>query len=217
MSTKLSDKLVAIGFRLSSSRKRSRSILQVDIENTLLEAIMALPDDLRLASLLFTWIKIHGNYVIVEKLRKRAHALGIETDPWYRALAAFAVENKYHKWKPLLAHRAETVYLLPPELSLFPIQRKGAVEWLEPYGILLPEGTLRIREDDILTPKELIQRNAQYRNRYLYGPSWRADIITAIEQGCTSPMEISRLIGCSYEPAYRVFNEYQMATGEKTA
>ena len=53
--------------------------------------------------------------------------------------------------------------------------------------------------------------NRQYRNRYLYGPSWRADIVTAIESGATSPAEIVRRLGCSYEPAHRVFREYALA------
>ena len=77
--------------------------------------------------------------------------------------------------------------------------------------MLIAEGSLRIREDDVLPPAVLAKKNKQYRNRLLYGPSWRADIITAIENGAKNPTEISKSIGCSYEPAYRVFTEYSLA------
>jgi hypothetical protein len=63
-----------------------------------------------------------------------------------------------------------------------------------------------------MTPEELVKVNQQYRNRYLYGPNWRADIITAIESGLTSPTQIMRRVGCSYEPAHRVWREWQIAS-----
>jgi hypothetical protein len=77
--------------------------------------------------------------------------------------------------------------------------------------VIVPTVAIRIRERDVLTPQELAQINRQYRNRYLYGPSWRADIITAIESGAASPSEVMRMAGCSYEPAHRVFREYRLA------
>jgi hypothetical protein len=54
--------------------------------------------------------------------------------------------------------------------------------------------------------------NLQHRNRYPYGPSWRADIVTAIESGLDSPAAIARRVGCSYEPAHRVPREWRVAT-----
>ena len=65
----------------------------------------------------------------------------------------------------------------------------------------------------MLTTERLIQKNLQYRNRLLFGASWRADIITAIQMGMKTPYEISKKIGCSYEPAYRIFKEYALALG----
>ncbi len=217
MSSILDARLHAIGIRLASSRKPSSSREKADIERTILATVDELPRDLRLASLLFTWVKVHGEYVITEKLAKLVRSGNVEHRDWLSALAAFAVHNKYHKWSKLIARRRKPVHLLPMEMSALPIRMRGAEPWLEPYGILLPRGSLRIREDDVLDPGELARKNRQYRNRYLYGPSWRADIITAIESGCTTPTEIKDRVGCSYEPAHRVFREYQLAMSRQIA
>ena len=66
-------------------------------------------------------------------------------------------------------------------------------------------------------PKELAHDTQQCRNRLLYGASWRADIIAAIEQGAANPFIISKTLGCSYEPAHRIFREYQIANPPKEA
>ncbi|MBI4565989.1 MAG: hypothetical protein HY716_14985 [Planctomycetes bacterium] len=81
------------------------------------------------------------------------------------------------------------------------------MEWLRKVNFCVPNGSLRIRDEDVLKPGELVRRNRQYRNRCLYGPSWRADIVTALECGLRSPAAIARAIGCSYEPAYRVYRQ----------
>ena len=108
--------------------------------------------------------------------------------------------------------RSKPVYLFDPEVSQSAIDRKGEIPWLKKVGFLVPKGSLRIREGDVMNPKELAQVNLQYKNRYLYGPSWRADIITAIESGLNSPAAIVARVGCSYEPAHRVLREWKVAT-----
>ena len=50
-----------------------------------------------------------------------------------------------------------------------------------------------------------------YKNRLIYGAQWRADIITAIERGAKTPIEISRMCGASYEPCHRVLSELKDA------
>ncbi len=96
------------------------------------------------------------------------------------------------------------MYLFDPEVTQCAVDRKGAIPWLKAVGFLVPEGSLRIRESDVLSPEELVKVNLQYKNRHLYGPGWRADIVTAIESGLKTPAEIAARVGCSYEPAHRV-------------
>ena len=200
-------KLNWVGIRVSGESSSG------DIEKIILDAVLECPDDLRLASLLFSWLKVHGNYVIVEKLRKLVSKaeLNIRQRMWISVLAVYGKNNCSHKWKSLIYIPEGNTYLLPDKISKTAIALKGSEEWLSEYQILLPKGTLRIREEDIMDPTLLIKKNLQYKNRYLFGPSWRADIITAIQEGCNSPTAIMKKIGCSYEPAYRIFHEYSLA------
>lgn len=217
MDSNLDHRLEAIGFRLAHTVSSSRApdTLDVDIERTLLDALVELPSDRRLASLLFTWVKVHGAHVIVEKLRKLAGPARFDPDSptiWLSALAAFAIENGSRKWSKLFVKPPRPILLYPAELTQSAIAMKGAISWLESAGFLLPAGSLRIREADVLPAAELVRRNRQFRNRYLYGASWRADIITAVQEGYSRPAAIVRHVGCSYEPAYRISKEYTLAT-----
>ncbi|MCC8166856.1 MAG: hypothetical protein LIQ31_12070 [Planctomycetes bacterium] len=200
--------LITIGFRLGTTEMEKRRDW-VDIESTLLNVIDSFTDDYRVTSVFMSWIKIHGKYVIIEKLAKlydKAETTR-KPSPWMSFVAAWAVECGYHKWRKLITEVSGPVYLYDPEVTESAIVRKGILPWL-PLGFRVPRNSLRIRESDVLTPKELIATNRQYRNRYLYGASWRADIVTAIENGITTPMEISRTVGCSYEPAHRISHDY---------
>ncbi|OFZ26727.1 MAG: hypothetical protein A2381_17205 [Bdellovibrionales bacterium RIFOXYB1_FULL_37_110] len=218
MNTNLNTKLMAIGFVISgvgSAPHRSGRPEFIDIEQTLTEALVESKNDFRLASLIFSWVAIHGDYVIVEKLFKIIHTdyhRDLKDNVWPYALAAFAMSKKIHKWKKLTHKFKEGVYAFPKEMSELPIKQKGAASWAKKFNILIPEDSIRIRETDILSPEELIKNNLQYKNRYLFGVSYRADIITAIQLGYETPSQISKLIQCSYEPAHRIFNEYRMAT-----
>jgi hypothetical protein len=217
MSSNLNRDLVRIGMRLSLRGSPAGKDVPADIEDTLLRAIVRFPDDHRLASLVFSWIKVHGRYVIVQKLRKTARQHYPKADfpaiVWLSAVAAFAAEACGYKWRKLAKRSRAPVYLFPKDVTESAISLKGSVPWLEKLNFRVPASSLRIREDDVLSQEELIAVNAQYRNRYLFGASWRADIITAIQQGMKTPTEVAKEIGCSYEPAYRVFHEYMLAHG----
>ena len=215
MNLTLNDKLSFIGIRVNTNQKLKKSE-HIDIEKTIIESVLEFNKDLRLASLIFTWIKVHGNYVITEKLQKLFYKLSspeMVSIYWFSALAVFAHEHCNYKWKKLITKPKSEVFLFNEEITRSAVKLKGENTLLKKYNFILPENTLRIREMDVLSIKELLKNNLQYKNRYLYGPSWRADIITAIEKGAKNPTEISKLTGCSYEPAHRVFREYSLATG----
>lgn len=216
MSLTLSQKLHAIGIRLSISEKGQRSnkkVSLVDIEDVLIEAARQVPDDSKLFSLLCSWIAVHGNYVIVEKLFKKAKKLKADdiATQWLVAFAIFAKSQGYHKWSKAMKRLNKNLYAFDEILTKSAIQRQGAMSEFEKYNIFIPKGSLRIRHDDALSPLELAKMNNQYRNRLIYGASWRADIITAIQNGLENPYAISKILGCSYEPAYRVFKDYHIA------
>ena len=128
--------LIAIGFRLSSADESRIEVENVDIESTLLYVIGTFSDDYRIASILLSWVKVHGNYVIVEKLfklRAKAAKKTGEASPWMTLVAAWAVECGYHKWRKLTKMEKAPVYLYDPTVSESAILRKGIIPWAEPY------------------------------------------------------------------------------------
>jgi hypothetical protein len=210
----LDSRLRAIGFQFANGEiAKSSPKSWVDIEASLLDACYEVESDARLLSFVMSWIKVHGHYVITEKLMKlsRQEAKKRGKCPWLSAVAAFAVHEGFHKWKRLVEKQKQPLYLHSPELVQSSIRLKGEEEFLAAQNIYIAKGSLRIRESDVLTPEQLVRANRQYRSRYLYGASWRADIITAIESGFENPFQIAKTLGCSYEPAHRIFSEYRFA------
>jgi hypothetical protein len=217
MNSTLDDRLRAIGFRIASHNEHP-SPGEVDIERTLLEAVGEIPRDGRLASLLLSWIKVHGEFIVVEKLKKLANQqekIEPGSTTWLAALAAFALHEGDARWKLLIRPAEEAVYLFPKKVTDSAVRMKGPIDWLAKINFIVPKESLRIREQDVLAPKELIRKSRQYRNRYLYGPSWRADIASAMERGLRTPAAIARDVGCSYEPAYRVYHQLALARSPK--
>ncbi len=201
--------LASIGVRLGSVSITPEDAIAYDIESVLLHAAGAMRGDGRLASLLFSWVHVHAEHVIVEKLRKLVRQ---SDDADQRlavsALAAYAVNQGQHKWKKLITQPAKGAYLFPGKATESAVKLKGAEPWAEAHGILISKGSLRIRAEDVMTVEELTKANQQYRNRLLFGASWRADIITAIQQGAETATEVMKRVGCSYEPAHRIRREY---------
>jgi hypothetical protein len=217
MSLSFNRRLAAIGMRVGAPVSLADSF-KADIERTLLETLgmMRAKRDGRLAGLLFTWVKVHGHFVICEKLEKfarREEAARPGSTAWLSALAGMALQEGIHKWRKLARKSRTPQYLYPADVTRAAVSRKGAIGWLKRLGYLVAQGSLRIREKDVLAPTELIRVNRQYQSRFIYGASWRADIITAIEEGARSPSEVARLTGCSYEPAHRIFRQFTLARG----
>jgi hypothetical protein len=214
----LNYKLKQIGINISFTESSliSDDLKFIDIEKTIVESIIEAPNDPRLISLLLSWIEVHGKYVIVEKLSKLIEQTLINNNDfkknrWIYVLAAYAFSRKYHKWKKLCCNGSKKIYVYPKELTLSAIKIKGAIPWAKKFNILIPKNSLRVRTNDILSPQDLLKKNLQYKNRYIYGVCWRADIVSAVQLGIKKPTAICQILGCSYEPAHRISKEYQMA------
>jgi hypothetical protein len=204
----LDQKLAYIGVQIITPNSQPPKIW-TDIETTLHEATMEISHDSRLFSLLCSWVSVHGDYVIIEKLMKLQRK---RNSPWLVALAICAANLGFHQWKRLIKKQKMEFSLVDRDLALSSIAMKGEELTFRKCGFLVPKGTIRVRASDAQTPQHLVKTNPQYRNRLLYGASWRADIITAIKQGMKTPYEIAKTLGCSYEPAHRIFKEYLLAS-----
>lgn len=190
--------------------------LDIDIEETILQACYASETDLRLLSILATWMSVHGDYIIVEKFYKKLKVF--ETIYGHRpsTINLIAVQvllsgsTKWKKW--ITSHSKKSEFPVNEKLLISSIDFQGYNEDFKKHGVKIPKNFLRIREDDVLTTSELVKLNLQFKNRLIFGSSWRADIMTAIEAGVENPSKIAKLIGCSYEPAHRVFNEMKIVS-----
>jgi hypothetical protein len=203
----LDQKLSFIGVQLASVKKIKHA-QWIDIENTLYEATLDVPRDSRLFLLLCSWVSVHGDYVVIEKLMKLQKK---KNSPWLVALSICALNMGFHQWKRLIKKQQGLHALVSTELALSSIGLKGEEPHFRKNGFLIPIGTLRVRPSDAEIPERLLKKNPQYRNRLLFGASWRADIVTAIEMGMNTPYQIAKTLGCSYEPAHRIFKEYTLA------
>lgn len=206
-SLSLDQRLSYIGIQLAGVQN-IKSTQWIDIENTLHEAACEVPNDSRLFSLLCSWVSVHGDYVIIEKLMKLQKK---KNSPWLVAVAIFAFNMGFHQWKRLIKKQKNLRALVSVELAESSIALKGEESLFRKNGFLMPKGIIRIRASDVQTIERLVKKNSQYRHRLLFGASWRADIITAIEVGMKTPYQIAKTLGCSYEPAHRIFKEYALA------
>lgn len=204
----LDQKLIYIGIQLSGVSSTNYTEW-IDIEKTLFEATLEITNDTRLFSLLCSWVSIHGNYVIIEKLMKLNKK---QNSPWLIALAIFASNIGMHRWSRLIKKQKIIFALVDADLASSSILINGEEPNFKKFGFLIPKKTIRVRASDTNTQEALVKKNLQYRNRLLFGASWRADIITAIQVGMKNPYQIAKTLGCSYEPAHRIFKEYTLAT-----
>lgn len=204
----LYDKLIKIGFRVNSEEEIKEF---VDIEKTLLDVLYEVDHDSRLLGLIFSWANVHGEHILAEKFLKY-YETGIEYRgecPWVSALCAHLVHLKKHKFKKGIKKFKEEVWI-GNRVMRTALQMDGAIEYLKEINVMISKKHLRIREDDVLSSRELIQINVQYRNRFIYGTNWRSEIITAIERGLENPYRISKELKIGYSRVWAVFNEYQM-------
>ncbi|MCC6646558.1 MAG: hypothetical protein IT374_13420 [Polyangiaceae bacterium] len=101
------------------------------------------------------------------------------------------------------AYRGAPIDLLPTGTEL-QMKRRGEDERFSGSKLRVPSGTLRDRREDVLSPEVLVRRHAGYRNRVLMGPSFRADVWTALEHAPDlSIADIARKSSCSFATAWQ--------------
>ncbi len=203
--------LVGIGVQLTNVRVNR----QADIERTLIEASSYVDSsDRRILGLLASWIVTHGSIVCVGRLKRLLDHEKHGDSQVVAALAFLAVEKGLHEWKSLCRTFPEK-YLWGKEGTKRMLKFQKPVESFAHAGLFLPERALRIRESDIMPLRELARAHLQVRLRLLFGANIRADAAFYISKGVRSPSELMRAIGCSYEPAHRIFNDFVSAGGLK--
>ena len=199
----LEQKLDFIGVRISTPAYKTSHRTWIDIEQTIYEASLAIEKDARLFMLLASWINVHGNYIIIEKLMKLQKQ---KKSIWLVALSIFAVQKGFRRWSRFIEKPEGGPYALSKiRIARQAVSYKGEEPDFKKYGFLIPKNSIRIRSSDVATVERLIESNLQYRNRFLYGTNWRSDIITAIQAGYENPYRVSKVTGCSYPSVHPPF------------
>jgi hypothetical protein len=182
-----------------------------NIEDTLLAASIEgmEHDDSRVLSALTTWLSVHHQRVNADRLIRIVSPRGEE-----RVLAYWAAVAHWLNADRRLSRLAELapkerVHLLRAG-SAFQLKRRGEDPRFEGSALVVPQGVLRDREADVLTPQQLAVRHRAYFQRIQIGPSYRADMWALIEREPTlSPTELARRGYGSFATAWQVKRDFE--------
>lgn len=203
---RLYSELSTIGFRVNSNIEIQES---VDIEKTLLKALYTIDTEGRMLGLILSWFEIHGEHLVADKFfkeyEKATEYLG--DTPWFTGICSFMLSKKDYRFKKGVKKFKRVHNFRNKDQSKL-IALKGSVDYFQDVNILVPKSAVRIRKADVLSIDELIQENKQYKNRFIYGANWRAEIITAIQSGISNPNKIANYLGIQRSRVSVVFNEY---------
>lgn len=162
----LTGRMVGIGMNFAAEPERD-----ADLEPTLLHASQLGMDegDLRVLSVLTTWLGVHHPYVNADRLIRLVRDEGSDrVRAYWSAIASWlAKDRRFTRLRT--SFRGAQVDLLLVGTD-FQLRRRGADMRFANSKLRVPASTLRDRAEDVLPPETLAQRHAGYRNR-LQAPS----------------------------------------------
>jgi hypothetical protein len=203
----LTARMVGIGMNFAAAPERD-----ADLESTLAHAAQLGMDegDLRVLSVLTTWLGVHHSYVNADRLVGLVRAESSERVRAYWAAIAVWLAKDRRLARLRTSFRGPRVDLLPVGTD-FQVKRRGEDPRFLDSKLRVPAGTLRDRPDDVLPPETLARRHAGYRNRLLIGPTWRADVWTVLERTPQlSVAEVARRASCSFATAWQVVHDFKV-------
>jgi hypothetical protein len=202
-----------IGVRLRRAGGAAETV-EADIERTLVSgARAALPLDFRLLGLLVAWLEVHHKHVNVPKLLRLARA---DVRPiaraWWSAVGAW-LGRQDARWKALTTlYRGEPLDLDDPEVTVLQLRRVGADARFAGTTLRVAQKLLRARHSDVEDPVLLASRHRLYRKRVEFGANYRADVWAALDgQPDATAAEVARKVGCAYETARAVAEDWHLA------
>ena len=208
----LTARMVGIGFLFAAEPE-----IDADIETTLVFASVAGmdEDDLRVLSVLTTWLGVHHLHVNADRLVRLVGEQPSERVRAYWAAVASWLAKDRRFARLLAVYDGPPVELLPTGTE-FQITRRGEDPRFVGSKLRAPSGTLRDRAADVLPPEVLVRRHAAYRNRVLMGPSFRADVWTVLEKCPTLPVaDVARRAACSFATAWQVVQDFRLLHNEQ--
>lgn len=215
------EKLSAIGISLSGSEPIGSRDLFVDIESTLAEALITIhhhKDNLRLLTLVLTWVEVHGWCVIQEKLKKYLQNISSDElkSSYASLIGAFAISRKLKSWEHLLSYAPEAGSSILDISIPTAINLRGREDWASIAKFNISTGSLKTNLKWVLSRSQLAAHSVQYKNRLVLGPNWRADVLTSVHFGATRAADVQKLLPISKEPANRIIKDFRDAGIVKT-
>lgn len=171
--------------------------------------------DLRVASVLVTWLGVHLPWVNVDRLTRLVEARGgPRVRSFWRAVARWQrTDSRLRRLGRLRG--AGRVDLLPVGTE-FQVRRHGEDPRFTGGPLRVPANALRARLEDILMPRELATRNAVYRWRVIIGPTYRADMWAALEEEPNlTAAQLARYAYGSFSTAWHVRRDHAIVRGHR--
>jgi hypothetical protein len=204
---KLVSDMAGIGMLFAAAASRDPNI-----EDTLIAASVEAMDrdDLRVASVMTTWLGIHHPRLNADRLVR-----ALTDHPSKRVLAYWSAIGRWLQKDARLA-RLEGLYGGPPVELLrsgmaFHVRRRGEDPRFHGSRLRVPAGTLRDRPADVMSPSELAARHGTYRLRIVIGPSYRADMWAALERDPElTAAELARRAYGSFATAWKVKEDWAL-------
>jgi hypothetical protein len=207
----LTSAMVGIGMSFAAP-----ALAEANIEDTLLFASREgmERDDLRVLSVLVTWLGVHAPWVNADRLTRLI--LSQQSSRLRAFWSAFATwQGKDRRFARLAAHEGGRVDLLL-EGTEFQIRRHGEDERFAGTALRVPARALRDRAADVLSPEELARRHRTYRYRVMMGPSYRADMWAALEgDPSLTVAELARRTYGSFSTAWHVKRDFELLTSRR--
>jgi hypothetical protein len=203
----LTARMVGIGMNFAAKAQAD-----ADIETTLFYASAAGMDDgdLRVLAVLTTWLGVHHPHINADRLVRLVGAHRSERVRAYWAAIATWLRKDRRLARLAVAYDGAPIDLLSTGTA-FQMKRRGEDERFIGSKLRVPKGTLRDRHEDVLSPEVLVRRHAGYRNRVLIGPSFRADVWTAlVHEPDLSIADVARKASCSFATAWQTAQDFRL-------
>lgn len=203
----LTSAMAGIGMRFAAKPEKNPNI-----EDTLLAASIEgmEHDDLRVLSVLVTWIQTHHPWINADRLiRAVSNAQSQRTRAFWAAIASWLKKDRRFA-------RMVKLYDGPRIEALkvgteFQIKRKGEDPRFANTPLRVPADVLRHRQSDVVTPPELARAHRAYRQRIIMGPTYRADMWAALENDPKlTAAELARQTYGSFATAWQVKKDFDL-------
>jgi len=206
----LTEDMAGIGMNLGG-----RANHRANIENTLFFASQEGMDraDLRVLSILVTWLGVHGAKVNVDRLAKLIEAGGSKrVRAFWAAVGRWLAKDRRYS-RLIRLYTAKPLDLLDVGTE-FQIRRHGEDRRFEGTALRVPGNVLRDRPADVMTPELLARQHRVYSWRIVIGPTFRADMWAEMEgTPGLKAAEIARRTYGSFATAWQVKRDWSTWAG----